>query len=221
MSSAEVERIEEHGELLHQCCIGKIIAVKKHPKADRLFLCEVETDRGKKRVVCGGSNLRTGMFVSFAHAGAHVRWHGKELVSIEKTKIRGEESEGMICAASELGLEHLFTPALSDGPSPILDLSELRIKNQELRIGQNLRDALGFTDVIFHIDNHAITHRPDLFSHIGFARECVAIGLAKWKERPKDKPIAFPKAPLPFVIHNDCRTFVPRYSACLLSIDAT
>ncbi|MBI2523633.1 phenylalanine--tRNA ligase subunit beta, partial [Candidatus Peregrinibacteria bacterium] len=218
VSSAEVERIEECGELLHRCCIGKIIAVKKHPKADRLFLCDVETDRGKKKVVCGGSNLRDGMLVAFAHTGARVHWHGKDLMTLEKATIRGEESEGMICAASELGLEDMFP---TKDEHKIIDLNKLQTTDYRLQTGTSLRDALGLTDVIFHIDNHAITHRPDLFSHIGFARECVAIGIAKWKKRPKDKPIAFPKAPLPFVIHNDCRTFVPRYSACLLSIDAT
>ena len=218
VSVAEVERIERLGELLDRCCVGKITGIKKHPKADRLWLCDVETDHGKKRVVCGGSNLQKGMLVAFAHVGARVRWHGKDLMTLEKAKIRGEESEGMICSAEELGLECLFISSPSDGPSPIIDLIKLK---EKIKVGQPLREALGLTDVIFHIDNHAITHRPDLFSHIGFARECVAIGIAKWKKRPKDKPIAFPKTSLPFAIHNDCRTLVPRYNACLLSIDAT
>ena len=210
-SVAEVERVEETGKLLQQCCIGKILTVKKHPRADRLFVCDVTTDRGDKRVVCGGSNLRPDMLVAFAHVGASVRRHGKEETVLQKATIRGEESEGMICAASELGLENVF-PAKDD--REIIDLSNLQPTTP-------LRDALLLTDVLFHIDNHAITHRPDLFSHIGFARECVAIGIATWKKRPKDKPIIFSKTSLPFAIHNDCRALVPRYNACLLSIDAT
>lgn len=214
---AEVEHIEYQGELLDGCCIGKITAIEKHPKADRLSLCEVATNRGTKRVVCGGSNLRTGMLVAFAHVGARVRWHGQELMTLQKATIRGEESEGMICAASELGLENMF-PTKDD--HEIIDLEQPEAKSYKLKAGASLRATLGLTDTVFHIDNHAITHRPDLFSHVGFARECVAIGIATWKKRPKDKPIAFSKTPFPFTIHNDCRALVPRYSACLLSIDS-
>lgn len=217
VSVAEVERTEELGELLLHCCIGKVLAVKKHPHADRLFLCEVETDRGTKRVVCGGSNLQDDMLVAFAHIGAHVRWHGKDPVTLEKTTIRGEESEGMICAAEELDLAYLF-PKQRVGE--ICDLNQLSGVSSRLSAGTDLRKALGLTDTIFHIDNHAITHRPDLFSHIGFARECVAIGIAKWKKKSKDSLVAFPKTSLPFAIHNDCRTLVTRYNACLLSVDA-
>ena len=59
--------------------------------------------------------------------------------------------------------------------------------------GQSLRDVLHLTDTILHINNTAITTRPDLFSHIGFARECVALGLAEWKEKPAFKIPPSPK----------------------------
>src|SRR3989338_5566149 len=83
-------------------------------------------------------------------------------------------------------------------------------------------EELGLTDVIFHIDNHAITHRPDLFSHNGFARECVSIGLAKWKKlkNKNGKLVRFPSSPLPFRITVQDKFLIPRYYACTIHIDS-
>ena len=111
LSVAEVEEVEEQGTLLKHCVVGKVESIAKHPNADKLSLCMVLTDQGKKKVVCGGTNLRQGMLVAFAHVGASVKWHGGELMQLTKTKIHGEESEGMICASSELDLEARFPAA--------------------------------------------------------------------------------------------------------------
>ncbi len=217
---AEVEEVISRGALLERCCIGKVLSVNRHPNADKLVLCDVQTDQGIKRVVCGGTNLRPGMRVAFAHAGARVRWHGTEMMTLAKTKIRGEESEGMICAADELDLAERFPQATGH---QIIDLGD-----GDDGVGKPLREYLGLTDTVLDIDNHAITHRPDLFSHIGFARELVAVGLAKWKTPPasgkRKQPLfafpRFPKTPLPFAIRNDAGNLIPRYCACTLSIDA-
>ncbi|MDD5469484.1 MAG: phenylalanine--tRNA ligase subunit beta [Candidatus Peribacteraceae bacterium] len=208
--TAEVDAVHQQGALLDHCCAGKVLTVSKHPNADKLSLCDVETDKGKKRVVCGGTNLREGMCVAFAHIGARVRWHGTEMMTLEKTKIRGEESEGMICAAEELGLEVQFPDATGH---QIIDLGD-RAKG----VGEPLRKYLGLSDTVLDIDNHAITQRPDLFSHVGFARECVAMGLAKWKKEPSSKIPAFAKEASPFKIKNDAGDLIPRYCACTLSI---
>ncbi|MEI8230904.1 MAG: phenylalanine--tRNA ligase subunit beta [Candidatus Peregrinibacteria bacterium] len=212
-SVGEVEEVIVQGEHLKGCCVGKILSLSKHPNADRLSLCEVKTDQGTKKVVCGGSNLRSGMRVAFAHVGARVRWHGTEMVTLEKTKIRGEESEGMICAASELELSSRFPLLPGQDDHTIIDLGD-----GDEDIGTSLTDHLELTDVVFHIDNHAITHRPDLFSHIGFARECVALGLAIWKKEKKTKPQTFPKNPPPFTFVLTEKKLVPRYCACTLSV---
>lgn len=212
----EVDDVEVQGELLQNCCIGKILSVMAHPNADKLRLCDVATDRGTKRVVCGGTNLREGMSIAFAHIGATVRWHGGELQTIAPVKIRGESSEGMICAAEELGLQEMFPPKKEDGERPIV---EFGILNAEFGIGTPLREALGLTDVVFHIDNHAITHRADLFSHRGFARECVAIGIARWKKVSKSPALKFAHTPVPFKLHIEKKSMMPRYCACVLSID--
>jgi phenylalanyl-tRNA synthetase beta chain len=207
----EVDDLIVQGELLQKCCIGKVTSVEKHPNADRLSICAVETNEGLKRVVCGGSNLRVGMFVAFAHVGARVKWHGTEMVTLEPTKIRGEQSEGMICAAEELDLTDRF-PQKSE--KEIIDLPAA-----DADAGKGLREFLGLTDVVFHIDNHAITHRADLFSHIGVARELVALGLATWKEKSKQKAFHFTKDPLSFVCHNEIKDLIPRYCSCLVQID--
>ena len=82
------------------------------------------------------------------------------------------------------------------------------------------KEFLGLDDIVFHIDNHAITHRPDLFSHIGFARECVAMGLAQWRKTVKKPSLKFPKSPAPFLIFVHGKNLMPRYCACVIEIDA-
>jgi len=209
-ATGEVEDIEEQGLQLAGCCVGKVLTLGKHPNADRLSLCDVATDQGKKHVVCGGTNLRVGMRVAFAHVGTRVKWHGEGMVTLEKTKIRGEESEGMICAAEELQLEQLFPEATGH---EIMDLGD-----GDEGVGMSLREFLGLTDTILHVDNHAITHRPDLFSQIGFARECVALGLATWKKTKKIKEPVFPKGALPFEMVVEQKKLVPRYCGCTLKV---
>lgn len=217
LASAETEGVEQQGKLLEHCCVGKILSVAKHPNADKLSLCDVETDQGTKRVVCGGTNLREGQLVAFAHVGATVKWHGGELMTLQPVKIRGEASEGMICAAEELDLGDRFPAQPEHGERPIVDLSDSGLKPK-----QHLREALGLNDTIFHFSNTAITNRPDLFSHIGFARECVALGLATWKKgQPETPKVKLSKdADLPYAIKT-MPGLVPAYAACALHIDAT
>jgi phenylalanyl-tRNA synthetase beta chain len=212
---AEVDDVEMQGELLEGCCVGKILSVEKHPNADKLSLCDVQTDQGKKRVVCGGTNLRVGMRVAFAHIGTKVRWHGTEMVTLEKAKIRGEMSEGMICAAEELDLADQYPATPEQGERAIVDFGD-----GDTGVGKPLREFLGMDGAVLHIDNHAITHRPDLFSHIGFARELVALGLAKWKKDPSFAAPKFGKDSLPFKFVISEPKLMPRYCACLLEIDS-
>ena len=209
--TAEVDEVEVQGALLDQCCVGKVLSIEKHPNADKLQLCEVLTDKGAKRVVCGGTNLRKDMRVAFAHVGARVKWHGEDMMTLEPVKIRGEQSEGMICAAEELGIENLFPECTGHD---IVDMGD-----GDEGVGKPLKEMLGLDDVVLHIDNHAITHRADLFSHIGFAFECVAMGIAKWKTIPDFAAPQFPSDPLPFKFRVTAKEAIPRYCSCLLSIE--
>jgi len=211
--TAEVDGVEKQGALLENCCVGKILSVKPHPNADKLRLCEVETDRGVKKVVCGGTNLEDHMLVAFAHVGATVKWHGGETMTLEPAKIRGEESHGMICAGEELGIEHLFPPKPEHGERPIVDLTHSGLKPLA-----DLREALGMNDTVLTISNTAITTRPDLFSHYGFARECVALGIASWKKKtPLLTPPAFGKGSAVSVQSKD-PSLVTRYNACVVEL---
>ena len=223
---AEVDEVEILGGLLDHCCVGKILTLKKHPNADRLSLCDVQTDDGIKKIVCGGTNLRIGMRVALAHVGARVRWHGTEMMTLEKTGIRGEMSEGMICTAAELDIQSRFP---QKDEHHVVDLGPSSGSGGDDGVGESLKDYLGLDDVVLHIDNHAITHRADLFSHVGFAREFVALGLARWIEVARGnrgkkgntgkRGLAFPKTALPMKCIVDRKDLVPRYSSCLIEID--
>lgn len=213
LSVAEVEEVIEQGRFLQHCCVGEITAILPHPNASKLQLADVQTDKGTLRVVCGGTNLRLGMQVAFAHVGATVK-HGDETMTLTEATIRGEKSNGMLCAAEELDLDEMFPPKPEDGERPIIDLS----RDAEVKTGEDLRKALGQTDVIFDVNNTAITNRPDLFSHIGFARECVAAGLAKWKKEPSFPMPKFPKTAPPFKFILEAKQTVPHYLGCVIDI---
>ncbi|MFA6533845.1 MAG: phenylalanine--tRNA ligase subunit beta [Patescibacteria group bacterium] len=167
MATVEVEGIERQGGLLNNVVVGKVLAVKPHPNADKLKLATVDAGREKLEVVCGGVNLKEGMLVALAKIGARVRWHGEaEVVELKPAKIRGVESNGMICASEEIGLENL----IKCGEHEIADLSNL-----QLEVGAPLAEALKLDDAILEIDNKSMTHRPDLWGVYGLARDLAAV----------------------------------------------
>lgn len=168
MSTVEVEEVIDQAASLAGVVVGKIKEIAPHPDADRLQVCQVDLGSRVDQIVCGGSNLTKGMLVAVATVGSKVKWHGEgELVTLEKVKIRGLESNGMIAASSEIGLSNLFS-AKSD--KEILDLTELNLK-----VGADLSQALQLNDFIIDIDNKSINHRPDLWGQYGLAREVAAI----------------------------------------------
>lgn len=176
MSTVEVEGYEVLGENLERICVGKITEISPHPKADRLRLAVVDIgDGAPQQVVCGASNLSVGMLIAFAALGAKVKWHGEgELIELKEAEIRGVKSAGMICGANEIGLEGLF-PAKSE--KEIVDLTSFNFNP-----GTPISEALNLNDVIFEIDNKSLTNRPDLWGHLGIARELSAIFKAPLKE---------------------------------------
>ena len=169
MHTAEVEDIMSEAEKFENIVYGKILSVENHPDADSLRVCMVDGGEAEDiQIVCGWSNLEVWQGIALAKVGASVVWHGQGApVVMKKTKIRGIESYGMICAAEEIYLADEF-PQKSE--TEILDISHL-----EAKPGTPLATLLGKDDVILEIDNKAINHRPDLFSHIGIAREIEAI----------------------------------------------
>ena len=179
MRTVEVEGYENPADKLDGIVVGVIRELSEHPDADRLRICQ--TDIGEDaplQIVCGGSNLYEGQKVAVAVPGAEVRWHGEgEPVKIKRTKLRGVKSEGMICGASELGLEELLPPSSEE---EIIDLKEFTAEP-----GEALAKVLELDDYILEIDNKSMTNRPDLWGHYGMAREFSAIYNTPLKEMPE------------------------------------
>ncbi len=169
MSTVEVEGAENLAERFEKIIVGEIKEVLPHPNADKLRVCRVDVGDGElKDIVCGGSNLASGMKVVVACPGAMVRWHGEgEPVEIKNAKLRGVASFGMICASVEVGLADLF-PAAEE--HEIMDVTSL-----DAPAGTPIAKALDLDDIILEIDNKSMTNRPDLWGHYGIAREIAAL----------------------------------------------
>jgi len=175
MHTAEVEEIISEEKAFENIVLWEIKEIENHPDADALKVCKV--DAGEKellQIVCGGSNLELNQKVAVAKLGASVLWHWEgEPVVMKKTKIRWVESYWMICASEEIWLNSEF-PA--EDPKEIVDLSVLK----NIANWTNLAVALWKDEKILDIDNKAINHRPDLFSHVWIIREICAINWEKF-----------------------------------------
>ena len=99
MAGLEVDAMEKIGEGLDSVIVARLLDVQPHPEADRLTLCQVDTGQGTVQVVCGAKNHRTGDLVALAQVGSVLPGNFK----IKKSKIRGRESQGMLCSQKELG----------------------------------------------------------------------------------------------------------------------
>ncbi len=164
---AEFEsEVEVAGPALAGVVVGKVLTCGQHPGADRLRVTTVDIGRGAPvPIVCGAPNVAAGQTVAVATIGTTLTMPGKDgapaTITIKAAKLRGEPSEGMICAADELGL-----PGGHDG---------ILVLDAGLPAGTPLREALGLGDSVLVIENAAITHRPDLWGQWGWAREIAAI----------------------------------------------
>lgn len=160
---AEIDALESSApELDEQVVVGRVVSCEQHPDADRLSVTSVDVGADAAiPVVCGAPNVTAGQTVAVALPGARLTLaDGKEL-KIKKGKLRGVASHGMICAADELGLgdDHSGILVLDDG----------------LTIGAPLADQLPGGDQVLVVDNHNINHRPDLWGHLGWAREIAVL----------------------------------------------
>lgn len=156
MLGLEVEKIERPGEKLHHFVVGEVLTKEKHPNADKLSVCTVAVGGGTvNTIVCGAPNVAAGQKVPVALSGAVVPNGG---FTIEKRKLRGVESNGMICSKAELGI--------SDESDGIWELPA------DAPLGEPLAAYLGLDDVLYEI---SITpNRSDCLSHLGIAREIAA-----------------------------------------------
>ena len=143
--------------------MAEVVACEKHPNADKLSVCEVDTGKERLQVVCGAPNARAGMKGVFAPVGSYVP--GIDL-TLTKAKIRGVESNGMLLSEREL--------ELSDEHTGIIEL------DPKAKVGSPAAKALGLDDAVFDV---AITpNRPDCLGVRGIARDLAAAGLGKLKK---------------------------------------
>lgn len=171
LKTAEVEKVINEADNFEHMVAGQVVTLLPHPNADKLRIAKTSIGKETIQLVCGGENLKEGMYVAVAKIGAKVRWHGEgDLITMEKAKIRGEESFGMICAGEEIGIDDP-----NAGPKDILDLSSIKPEP-----GTPLSKIFNRDDIIFEFDNKSLTHRPDLWGHYGIAREIAAITNAKF-----------------------------------------
>lgn len=194
----EVEAILEKRLDYPGVVVGKVLKTEKHPNADKLTVCTVTVGEAEPlSIICGAPNVAEGQVVPVARIGARLPIG----LTIEKARIRGVSSEGMICSRQELGLEEA-----SEG---------IWVLPQGLNIGEALATALRFeTDYV--IDLSVTPNRPDALSHIGIAREVAAIA-GKRLKLPEPR---FPETSQPtagsVAVEILCPESCPRYAARLI-----
>jgi phenylalanyl-tRNA synthetase beta chain len=161
-----VEGIETHGRSYPGVVVARVLEANKHPNADKLSLCRVDAGAGELSIVCGAPNVRAGMFAALATIGATLPGG----MTIKRAKIRGEESQGMLCSPREL--------EMSDEHLGILDLEVTLAGRGALEIGRPLDAYLDPPDPVLEIE--IPFNRPDGLGIVGLAREVKAAFGAAW-----------------------------------------
>ena len=152
----EVDRIHKY-RVPNKIVFGKVLECQKHPDADKLNICKVDIGSTTRQIVCGASNVRAGLSVAVATIGAIM----PDGMVIKPVKLRGVDSEGMICSSSELGL-----------PDTGKGIMELDASIGSFEIGQELSTNAVFNDDLIEIELTA--NRGDCLSIRGVARDLSA-----------------------------------------------
>src|SRR5437667_160128 len=186
----ETKNIEARGAKIEKVIVSQITASSRHPNADRLSVCEVDDGSGTKhQIVCGATNYKVGDKVPLALPGAKLP-NGTE---IRKSKLRGVESEGMLCSAIELGLGQ--------------DAAGLLILSPEGKIGASIADLFPGDTIL---DVEITPNRGDLLSHFGLAREIAALTHKKLKSTPREAKIDIKKSGVAVSARRECPFFSAR-----------
>ena len=163
MLGLEVEGVRKIAGEFEGIVVAEVITRDKHPNADKLSLCRVNDGRGERQIVCGAHNFKAGDKVPLIMPGAALplKPGEKQPMVIKVGKIRGVESQGMMCSPQELGL--------SD------DVDGLLILREDAKVGQAFAEYLGRSggDVVYDLE--VTPNRPDWNSVIGIAREIAAL----------------------------------------------
>lgn len=151
----EIEHVEHLGREISSVFVGQILSIERHPDADKIVVCQTDVGGGQPlQICCGATNMKVGDKVPTAVDGATLPGDFK----IANRKMRGVESQGMMCSARELGV--------GDGHAGLLILPA------DAPIGADIRGVLGLDDVVFEIE--VTPNRADWASMIGVARELAA-----------------------------------------------
>lgn len=197
MLGLEVEGVRHVGVGLDDVVVAVVEEKSQHPNADKLSLCKVNNGRETLAIVCGAQNFKAGDKVALAQIGAVLPGNFK----IKRSKIRGEESCGMLCSEKELGLA-----AESEG---------IIVLPADFCLGVPVFDALGLKDTIFEIG--LTPNRADCLSVVGIAREIAAkLGVTVKYSRPAVKESGTPINECAQVIVED-PDLCPRYTARYIS----
>jgi len=164
MAGLEVEEVHDPIAALAPFTVAKIVSAERHPNADRLQVCQVETVDGMKEIVCGAPNARAGLTTIYAPIGAYVPGLGVTLV---EKPVRGVVSNGMLCSASEL--------ELADESDGIQELPD------DLQVGTPAAGVFGAEPVI---DFEVTPNRPDWLGVAGIARDLAAAGVGTLTTAP-------------------------------------
>jgi phenylalanyl-tRNA synthetase beta chain len=160
MAGLEVEEVRRAAPAFAGVVVAEVAAVAKHPNADRLSVCRVDAGTGRLLdIVCGAPNVRAGMRVPCALVGARLPGEGGQPFEIKAAKMRGVESQGMLCSARELGL--------SDDHSGLLALAA------DAPVGADFRALRGLDDARLVLK--LTPNRADCLSVLGVAREVAAL----------------------------------------------
>lgn len=162
MAGLEVESLRPAAPPTEKIVVGRVLEVVKHPDADKLNVCQVDAGTGATlQIVCGAPNVAPGIKVPVALVGAKLppAEEGGAPFAIKLSKLRGVESQGMLCSARELKLSE--------------DHSGLMILPEGTPVGQDIREALNLDDTVFEIK--LTPNKADCLSVFGIARETAAI----------------------------------------------
>ncbi|ATC32685.1 phenylalanine--tRNA ligase subunit beta [Caulobacter vibrioides] len=192
MAGLEVEHVIDPATKLAPFTVCKIVEAARHPNADRLQVCQVDTVDGRKEIVCGAPNARAGLTTIYAPIGAYVP--GLDVTLVEKP-VRGVVSNGMLCSAAELEYA-----SESDG---IMELPD------SLAVGTPAVDALGLEAVI---DFEVTPNRPDWLGVAGIARDLAAAGVGTLKDLSIAPITGTYPSPISVTVDGEaCPAFAGRY----------
>ncbi len=170
LSGSKVEGYQKLDADLEQIVIGQIEKIERHPDADKLIICQVNIGEEKPiQIVTGAPNVKEGDKVPVVLAGGRVAGgHDGKMtpggIKIKKGKLRGVESDGMMCSIEELGSSREFYPE-----APELGIY---IFSEDVEIGADAIEALGLRDVVFEFE--ITSNRVDCYSVLGLSREAAA-----------------------------------------------